>query len=76
MDKRIGILFSSSSSVKLILSAVIAVAFLKPEDYVHPENFDASKHDIHFAKLNINDFSNLLNAFFKLSIFLHKTVQK
>lgn len=38
---------------------MFAVAFLKPEDYVYPKKFDADKHEIHFAELNINDFNNL-----------------
>ena len=42
-----------------VKNGIFAVAFLKPEDYVYPEKFDADKHEIHFAELNINDFNNL-----------------
>ena len=40
-------------------NGMFAVTFLKPEDYVHPENFDPKTHEIHFVNLKINDEHNL-----------------
>lgn len=45
--------------LRKVNEGMFAIAFLKPEDYVYPEKFDAAKHNIHFAKLNIDDFANL-----------------
>ena len=47
--------------LRKVNNGMFAVVFLKPEDYVYPEKFDVSKHEIHFAKLNIKNFKNLQN---------------
>ena len=41
---------------------MFAVAFLKPEDYVHPENFDPKTHEIHFVNLNVDNENKIKKA--------------
>lgn len=43
-------------------NGMFAVAFLKPEDYAHPENFDPKTHEIYIANLKIDNEYNLKTA--------------
>ena len=45
--------------LRKVKNGMFAVAFLKPEDYVHPENFDPKTHEIHLVNLKIDNEPNL-----------------